>query len=276
MAQVRRRPPPGRGRPPPGRRPPPPEPDEEEEVPSGPPLWERVILSKSFRLVVGATFGIAALAVLVFLIGPANISRYAGSAGGFVGRQTGRLSAVGAVAVASGINDEGRRLWVETATPLPTPLPTATPEPTWTPLPTPLPPRRVVTPIDQAAAPGKPLQPGQPATKGSQPPPLPIDDVQNAMREYYDVLNTGDVRRALQYWSNDAAPEARSALDAAQARGEKYLVRNVQARPLPQIAGADVVVDVEVTDNSGKTITAQQRYQWRYVENQWFITTRLQ
>lgn len=276
MAQVRRRPPPGRGRPPPGRRPPPPRDfEDEEEVPAGPPLWERVILSKTFRLVVGATFGIAALVVLAFLVGPANVSRTAGSAVGFVGRQANRLGTVGAVAVAGSIQDTGRRLWVETATPLPTPLPTATPEPTWTPLPTPAPPRRVVTP-PASPAPGKPLQPGQPQTAGTKPAPLPIDDVQNAMREYFDVLNTGDVRRALQYWSNQAAPEARSALDAAQARGERYLVRNVQARPLPQIAGADVVVDVEVTDNTGKTISSQQRYQWRYVENQWFITTRLQ
>jgi hypothetical protein len=277
MAQVRRRPPPGARRPPPGRRPPPPDEYEdelEEEAPVGPPFWERVILSKGFRLIVGATFGIAALAVLTFLIGPATIGQVVGSSTGFVGRQVGRLGALGAVAIAGTINEEGRRLWVETATPLPTPLPTATPEPTWTPLPTPAPPRRVLTPAP--AAPGKPVQPGQPQTKGAPPPQLPIDDAQNSMREYYDVLNTGDVRRALQYWIADAAPEARSALDAAQARGEKYLVRNVQVRPLPQISGADAVVEVEVTDNTGKTVLAQQRFQWRYVENQWFITTRLQ
>src|SRR5439155_16711572 len=150
MAQVRRRPPPpGRGRPPPGRRPPPQQVEEddfEEEVPAGPPLWERIILAKGFRLVVGGTFVAAALAVLVFLIGPGSVAGGLGAFGGFVGRQTGRLSSLGAVAVAGAIQDEGRKLWVETATPLPTATAAATPEPTWTPLPTPAPPRRIITP----------------------------------------------------------------------------------------------------------------------------------
>src|SRR5260221_13507305 len=69
-----RRPPPGARRPPAGRRPPPEEEYyEEEEAPAGPPAWERIILSRSFRLVVGATVGAAAIAVIVFLVGPANI-----------------------------------------------------------------------------------------------------------------------------------------------------------------------------------------------------------
>jgi hypothetical protein len=223
---------------------------------------------------VGGTFAAAALAVLVFVVGAGNVAGGLSSFSGFVGRQTGRLSTLGAVAIAGAIQDEGRRLWIETATPLPTATATATPEPTWTPLPTPAPPRRIITPIPTPA--GRPIQPAQPQTKGSQPPPLPLDDAQNSMREYYDVLNTGDVRRALQYWAPDAAPEARSALDAAIARGEQYTVREVQLQPLPQISGANITVDLEVQDSSGKTSTVQQRYQWRFMDSQWFITTRLQ
>src|SRR4051794_8437695 len=130
MAQAGRRPPPPRARrPAPGRRRPPPEPDEyeDEELESDEPAaWERVILSRTFRLVVGATFAAAAIAVLVFLIGPANISRSTAYAGAVVGRQGGRIGGLASGAVAAGIQQEGRRLWVETAPPLPSATPTAT------------------------------------------------------------------------------------------------------------------------------------------------------
>src|SRR5437867_2565797 len=109
MAQARRRPPPtARRRPPPGRRaPPPPAEDEEygEEVAEEQPFWERIILSKSFRLVVGSTFAAAAIAVLVFLIGPANVSRGVGYISSVVSRQSGRLSGLAASAIASSIQE---------------------------------------------------------------------------------------------------------------------------------------------------------------------------
>ena len=285
MAQARRRPPaaggrrpsPGGRRSPSGRRAPPPEEEyyeEEEYVPDGPPVWERVILSRTFRLVVGATVIAAALAVIVFLIGPANISRAAGMGTNFVTRQSGRVTEVVAVAIANGINTEGRRLWVETATPLPTATATSTPEPTFTPFPTPPPPRRIIEQPTQV--PSKPIAPGQPALKAPQPPPLPLDDALASQREYLQIVSDGDVRRALQYWTPEAAPEARSALDATVARGDKYVVKNIAQRPLPQINGVEQTVDIEVNDSSGKTTNVQQRYHWRFFENQWFITARLQ
>ncbi|HEY3107351.1 MAG TPA: hypothetical protein VGL23_01265, partial [Chloroflexota bacterium] len=229
MAQGRRRSPPARPRrPPPGRRRPPERQeyeDEELEEEDEPPLWERLILSKAFRLLVGATFAAAAIAVLAFLVGPANISRAVGYGGAVVGRQSGRLGGLAAGTVAVMIQDEGRRLWVETATPLASAL--ATPPPTATPFPTPPPPRR---PIELAPTPpSKPLQPGQPQSK-PPPPQLPYEAAQSSMVEYFKIVSDGDVRRALQYWAPEAAPEARSALDAAVARGEKYTVRAINLR----------------------------------------------
>src|SRR5438309_919478 len=98
MAQARRRPPPaGARRPPPGRgrgRPaPPPAEDEfdEELAPAEPPVWERIILSRSFRVVVIATVLSAAIAVITFLIGPATITRGAGYVGSVIGRQGTRV-----------------------------------------------------------------------------------------------------------------------------------------------------------------------------------------
>jgi hypothetical protein len=281
MAQARRRPPPpGARRPPPGRgrgRPaPPPEEDDydEELAPAEPPVWERIILSKSFRLVVGATFAAAALAVLVFLIGPGNITRGIGYAAAVVGRQSNRLGGLAAITIAGTIQNEGRQLWAMTATPLPTGTPTATPEPTATPLPTPPPPRRSIE--LPPTPPSKPVAPGQPQTKPPAPPALPFEAAQSSMREYFQVVSDGDVRRAMQYWSPDAAPEARSALDAAVARGEHYEIKNMNVRPLGASGAAEVVSDIEVTDSSGKATTVQQRYQWRFADNQWFITARLQ
>src|SRR5690349_20567420 len=182
---ARRRPPPaGQRRPPPGRRPPPPpEPEEEyddeelDEEDDGPPLWERLILSRGFRLAVGATFAAAAIAVLAFLIGPANVSRAVAYAGTLVGQQSGRLGGLAAGSVAVLIQDEGRRLWIETATPLATATALPTPLPTSTPFPTPPPPRR---PIELAPTPpSKPVAPGQPQTKPPPPPPLPYDAAQS-------------------------------------------------------------------------------------------------
>lgn len=224
---------------------------------------------------VGATFSAAAIAVLVLVVGPGNISHAAGNIGGFVLRQTARVGALGSVAIAGAIRTEGRRLWVETATPLPTATATATPEPTWTPLPTPLPPRRIPpTPVPQA--PAKSGQALPPQQKPGAPPALPFDDAAASMREYFEVINSGNVRRALQYWAPEAAPEARSALDAIVARGDKYTVRQVQLQPSAQIRGAEITVDLEITEPSGQTLVTQQRYMWRYVDNQWYITTRLQ
>src|SRR3989442_12423821 len=168
MAQSRRRPPPaGPRRPPPGRRPPPPRPDdyedEELEEEDEPPLWERLILSKAFRLLVGATFAAAAIAVLVFLVGPANISRAVAYGGTVVGRQSGRLGGLAAGTIPVMIQDQGRRLWGEPATPLASATPLATPLPTAPPFPTPPPPRR---PIELAPTPpSKPLKHGQPQYK---------------------------------------------------------------------------------------------------------------
>jgi hypothetical protein len=278
MAQARRRPPPaGARRPPPGRRPPPPEPEEEyEDEELGPgeaPLWERVLLSKTFRLVVGATFAAAAIAVVVFLVGPATISRAVAYGGTVVGRQGGRLGGLASGSIAVMIQDEGRRLWVETATPLPSATPLPTPLPSATPFPTPPPPRR---PIELAPTPpSKPLAPGQPQSKPAAPQ-LPFDAAQSAMTEYFKVVSDGDARRALQYWTPEAAPEARSALDAAIARGEKYTVRAISLRPLPQINGVEVTAEVEVVNAEGRTATVPHRYQWRFIDNQWYITARLQ
>jgi hypothetical protein len=276
MAQRRRPPPPGARRPPPrDRRPPPPEPDdfEDDELdPDEPPAWERVILSRTFRLVVGATFGAAAIAVVVFMIGPANISRALGYAGAVVSRQSGRMGGAASIAIASAIQDEGRRLWVETATPLATATALATPEPSPTPFPTAPPPRRAIEP---PTPPSKPLAPGQPQSKPPAPQ-LPFDAAQSSMAEYFKVVSDGDARRALQYWAPEAAPEARSALDAAIARGEKYTVRAINLRPLPLINGVEVIADVDVTNAEGRTVSVQQRYQWRFVDSQWFITARLQ
>jgi hypothetical protein len=266
---ARRRPPPGRR--PPGRRPPPRE-EIEEELPPQPPIWERIILSKTFRLVVGTTFAAAAIAVLIFLIGPANISRTVGAAAQFAARQSGRVGGLASVAIASSIQEEGRKLWVETKTPLPTPTVTATPLPSPTEFPTPPPPRRAVD--LPPTPPSKPLKPGDPLSKPSPGPQLPFDAAVNSQREYLEIVSTGDVRRALQYWAPDANPEARSALDAAIARGDKYTVKAANLRPLP--TGAEITVDMDVTDKDGKTLPVQHRYQWRFFENQWFITARLQ
>jgi hypothetical protein len=278
MAQRPRRPPPaGARRPPPGRRPPPPEPeeyeDEELEPDDEPPAWERVILSKSFRLVVGATFAAAAIAVIVFLVGPANISRAVAYGGAVVGRQGGRLGGLASGSIAVMIQDEGRRLWVETATPLPSATPLPTPLPTLTPFPTPPPPRRPIELVP--TPPSKPLAPGQPQSKPPAPQ-LPFDAAQSAMTEYFKILSDGDARRALQYWTPEAAPEARSAIDAAIARGEKYTVHAISLRPLPQINGVEVAAEVEVVNADGRSATVQQRFQWRFIDNQWYITARLQ
>lgn len=190
-----------------------------------------------------------------------------------MGRQGGRLGGLASGSIAVMIQDEGRRLWVETATPLASATPLPTPLPSATPFPTPLPPRR---PIELAPTPpSKPVAPGQPQTKPPAPQ-LPYDAAQTSMAEYFKVVSDGDVRRALQYWAPDAAPEARSALDAAIARGEKYVVRAINLRPMPQIGGVEVVADVEVTGAEGRTATVQQRYQWRFIDNQWYITARLQ
>jgi hypothetical protein len=96
------------------------------------------------------------------------------------------------------------------------------------------------------------------------------------MGEYFKIVSEGDVRRALQYWAPEAAPEARSALDAAVARGEKYTVRAINLRPQPQFSAVEVVADLEVTSADGRSAAVQQRYQWRFIDNQWFITARLQ
>jgi hypothetical protein len=279
MAQVRRRPPRAGGRPPPGRgRGRPPEPAEEEELlPPEPPFWERVILSRTFRLILAATFASAALALLTYAVGMQTMASAVGSAIDFASRQSGRVAGLGSIAIADAIEEEGRRLWVETATPLPSPEPTSTALPSSTPFPTPPPPRRAITtPTPPFGA--KPAQPAAPLKPGAAASPvaLPIDAAVTSMAEYFEILSSGDVRRALQYWAPDSLPEARSALDAAAARGDTYVVRNTRPQPLPQIGGVDVTVDLDVTDSSGKTIAAQHRYQWRLIDSQWFITTRLQ
>ena len=43
-----------------------------------------------------------------------------------------------------------------------------------------------------------------------------------------------------------------------------------------QISGVEILADLDVTNAEGKTASVQQRYQWRFVDNQWFITARLQ
>ena len=276
MAQARRRPPPGGARRPPGRRPPEAE-EEEEEIPiasPAPPVWERMILSRTFKMIVMGVFAAAFLSVVVYLIGPTTVNASLGNMGGYLGRNTGRLGTTASNAIAVSINDEGRRIWVETATPLATFTPTATPEPTATTFPTPPPPRRAVSIATQPA--GPPPAPGQPRIKPPNPPPFPIDDAVNSMREYFEIVATGDVRRALQYWMPDAAPEARSALDAAIARREKYVITNLQPRPLAAAGGAEITVDLEVTTDVGLTTTVQHRYQWRFLDSQWFISARLQ
>jgi hypothetical protein len=281
VAQVRRRPPTRGGRPPPrGGRGRAPEPAEEEELlPPEPPFWERIILSRTFRLLVFATFASAGLALVTFAVGLQTIGAAAGDAFDFTKRQAGRLTELGSIAIADSIQDEGRRLWVETATPLPTAEPTATALPTSTPFPTPAPPRRqITTPTPPfGTKPQAPAAPGKPGEAAApKPAPLPIDAAVTSTTEYFEILSGGDVRRALQYWAPDSIPEARSALDAAAARGEKYVVRNTRPQPLPQIGGVDVTVDLDVTDANGKVTAAQHRYQWRLIDNQWFITTRLQ
>ena len=282
MAQVRRRPPARGGRPPPrGGRGRAPEPTEEEELlPPEPPFWERLILSRTFRLLAFATFASAGIALLTFAVGIQTMGAAAGSAVDFARRQSGRLVGMGSIAIADTIQEEGRRLWVETATPLPTPEPTSTPLPTSTPFPTPPPPRRAITTPTPPFG-SKPAQPAAPAKPGEAAAPkpaapLPIEAAVSSTAEYFEILSGGDVRRALQYWTPDSVPEARSALDAAAARGDKYVVRNTRPQPLPQIGGVDITVDLDVTDPSGKTTAAQHRYQWRLIDNQWFITTRLQ
>jgi hypothetical protein len=280
MAQVRR---PGRGRPGPeraragrggrgparGARAP-----AEEQAPEA-PFWERVVLSGTFRVVVGAMLVSAALAVLIFLIGPRALGVAASAATSFATGQSLRLGAVGSAWVAEAVREEGRRLWVETATPLPTALPTETPLPTATPFPTPPPPRRSVA----TATPPFPDKPGQlapPLRNPAAPAPLPIEAAIASTQEYFEILSSGDARRALQYWAPESVPEARSALEAAVARGESYRIRNVTPRALPGINGADITVDLEIIDANGNSIPAQHRYQWRVIDNQWYITTRLQ
>jgi hypothetical protein len=228
-------------------------------------------------LILAATLASAALALITFAVGMQTMAAALGSAVDFASRQSGRVAGLGAVAIADAIEDEGRRLWVETATPLPTPEPTATALPTSTPFPTPPPPRRAITtPTPPFGA--KPAQPAAPLKPGAAttPAPLPVDAAITSTAEYFEILSGGDVRRALQYWAPDSLPEARSALDAAAARGDKYVVRNTRPQPLPQIGGVDIIVDLDVTDSSGNTTAAQHRYQWRLIDNQWFITTRLQ
>src|SRR5687767_11566980 len=122
-----RRPPPGRGRPPPGRgrppagrgRPPPEQFEEEEEldVPQGPPLWERAILSRTFKLVVGITCAFAAVAILMLLLGPAVVFGAIGSGVGFAGRTAARVGGMASVVIADSVGQEARRLWVETPAP---------------------------------------------------------------------------------------------------------------------------------------------------------------
>jgi hypothetical protein len=274
VAQVRRPERRPRGRPPPARertrgRP---APGPSGELAPEPPFWERVVLSGAFRLIVGAALASAALAVLIFLIGPVALGLAASGATSFATRQSSRVGAVGSAWVAEAVREEGRHLWIETATPLPAPPATATPPAT--PFPTPPPRRSVATPT-----PPFPAKPGQPAPPLRQPgpaPALPVDAAIGSTQEYFEILSSGDARRALQYWAPEATPEARSALDAAVARGESYRIKNVTPRALPQINGADITVDLEITDANGNTIPAQHRYQWRVIDNQWYITTRLQ
>ena len=231
------------------------------------------MLSTGFRLVVGAMLASAALAVLIFLIGPRALSLAANAATSFATQQSLRLGGVGATWIADGVREEGRRLWVETATPLTGP-PTQTPVPAATLVPTPPPRRSIATPTPPF--PAKPGQTAPPQRNPGAPPPLPIDAVITSTQEYFEILSSGDARRALQYWAPDSAPEARSALEATVARGESYRIKNVTPRPLPGISGADVTVDLEIVDANGNTLPAQQRYQWRVIDNQWYITTRLQ
>src|SRR5439155_898774 len=135
----------------------------------------------------------------------------------------------GAVAVAGAIQDEGRRLWVETATPLPTPLPTATPEPTWTPLPTPLPPRRIVTPAPEAA-PGKPGQGVAPQTKGAPPAAVPVDDSElDAKRARLDEIKANLGVSAELRAAREALEAARKALAADETR-QRQLEYDVEDR----------------------------------------------
>lgn len=267
---ARRRPPPrgrgaARGRAAEPGAPPPPKPR---------PFWERVILSRGFRVVVGATLASAAIAIAILVVGPVTIGGATGAALAFVASQTGRLGQLSSVAIASAIQDEGRKLWAETATPLPSPTPRNTPLPTSTPFPTPPPPRRqLTTPVAQA--PEKPAAVGGPAVK-APPLQLPIEDAVSATREYFQILGGGEVRRAMQYWAPDAAPEARSALDASVDRGERYEVRKVTPRQLPGLSAVDMVVEMEITEKDGKKTVTEQRYQWRLIEGQWYITSRLQ
>ncbi|HEY3078280.1 MAG TPA: hypothetical protein VGM69_00075 [Chloroflexota bacterium] len=283
MAQVRRPERPRRGTEPPRRRPPSRRdgrgPDRrprelEEEQPPEAPFWERIVLSGTFRVVVGATLASAALAVLIFLIGPTALGLAASAATSFATRQSLRLGGGGSLWVADMVREEGRRLWVETATPLPTAPPTATSLPTASPFPTAPPRRSIATPTPPF--PAKPGQSPPPLRNPGAPAALPIDAVIASTQEYFEILSSGDARRALQYWAPESQPEARSALDAAVARGETYRIKNITPRALPQINGADVTVDLEILDANGNTIPAQHRYQWRVIDNQWYITTRLQ
>src|SRR5687768_12270308 len=106
MAQVRRPGPEGRRRPgrgtgravPPARRNgrgPAPRARQFDEEPPEAPFWERVVLSGTFRFVVGATLASAALAVLVFLIGPGALGLAASTATSFATRQSVRVGALG-------------------------------------------------------------------------------------------------------------------------------------------------------------------------------------
>lgn len=223
---ARRPPPRGGRRPPPGRRPPREEPVE-EELPPQPPVWERIILSKTFRLVVGTTFAAAAIAVLIFLIGPGNISRTVGAAAQWTARSSLRVGGLASVAIAGAIQEEGRRLWIETATPLPTPTVTSTPLPTATPFPTALPPRRAIE--LPPTPPSKPLKPGEPQIKPPPGPQLPIDDAVNSMKEYLKIVGDGDARRALQYWGGPIS----SPRPVLPSMPRSLAVRNTTSRPSP-------------------------------------------
>ena len=239
------------------------------------PPWERFILSRSFRLVVGATFAVAAIAVLIFLVGPATISR-ALDVGGRLHRPPGR--AVGGWrparsrarsrtrAAASG-SRRPRRWRARPRPPTPAADRDAVPDPA------------AAATADRARpdpAVDSRSQPGQPQTK----PRRAAAAVRRRAR--LDAPSTsrscsdGDVRRALQYWAPDAAPEARSALDAAIARGEKYTVRAINLRPMPQIGGVEVVADVEVTDTDRPDRDRPAALPVAVIDNQWFITARLQ
>jgi len=246
----------------------------EPAAPPQPPIWERIILSRNFRRVVGITFVAAAIAILVMLVGPGAVTAGAGKAAIFVVAQGESLTQTVTRAVASSIQSEGRRLWNETPTPRPTRLPTAMPLPTATPLPTPPPPRRELsTPVGATT-----IKPQTPAKPGVAAPvsELPVSDALASQREYFEILSNRDVRRALQYWAPTAAPEARSVLDSAADRQERYIVRNLTPRPAPLAGVLNVVVDLEITDGTGRVISTQHVYQWQITEGQWYITGRLQ